>query len=274
MGVSFILSLIGCDRGSRGDTKIESNSNNSILGIEPLFVIDLANIYGRIFRESFVYDDIRTVNLDNNCTESFPSGGITGLNGWFIKLYDEDWNLVTSGYSYSDYYDGAGWFQLGNVDAPGVYNFIVTDAYGNIYMGLEYGESASNYQWSVNYPQGYNSCTAINCTGSPPSNLVYPEFADSRVIIHHEEVSSWMIYVDIFIQNLSPVLSVTTSGKCSFRFWNNITLAPGDSCRLGARLFSKDNDIYVYARITSSSPLDQVSSNNFRYYSREGNIQN
>jgi len=82
-----------------------------------------------------------------------------------------------------------------------------------------------------------------------------------------------MIRVDIYIQNLSPVLSVTTSGESSFRSWNNITLAPGDSCRLGAHLFNMDNNIYVYARITSSSTLDQVSSNNFRKYERKGNIQ-
>lgn len=271
----FLSFLTDCESvnsySSEDDDFLEPQRNLS--HIDPRFVITKANVYGRIYRETSVYDDIRTVNLDNSCNESNPSSGITGLTNWSIKLYDDNWNLVTSGFSTSDFNNGAGWFQLGSVDAPGNYYFVVTDSYGNIYMGLEYGKAVSNYLWSISYPAGYNSCTAINCTGGVPEEfLVYPEFADSKVVIHHD-VYSFSVIVDIYVKNCSPVLSVTTSGESSYGTWNDITVAPGDSCLIGVQIFSTSEDIFIYASITESSPPDEVASNNYVHYRRKKDTQ-
>lgn len=272
----FQLLLINCeDIDSYSDDDNYNEVQTSVSRIDPRFVITIANVYGRIYRIRYVYDDIRTVHLDNSCNESNPSSNIAGLTNWSIRIYDENWNLVTSGLSTSDFNNGAGWFQLGTIDAPGNYHFVVTDAYGNIYMGLKYGKAVENYQWTISYPAGYNSCTAINCTGGVPDEfLVYPDFADSKVKIYREiSYKHNYLWVRLYVKNCSPVQSVTTSGESSYGQWNDITLAAGDSILIGSHIQSTQFDAYVCGEITSSSPPDEISSNNETCYSYEGSTQ-
>jgi len=219
----------------------------------------LANIHGRVFVDGYG-SYARELILDNDCSETFPSGGISGQNNWIIKIYSENRQLVYTTTTYTDISRGAGWFVFPNVTGGRNYRFEVYDDNGQLMMN-------GTDEFMLYYPLGYNSCTAINITGPNPEPLLPLNYCDIRLNLVVGPEPFYPLDLDIDDNsNLVSGTQITASGTYRFNSgrnfsWGPISFTTGSSASIDIPWASEFAQ-RVSVNLTSSSPSDGNSSNN------------